>query len=335
MTMELPQNIPAFALLSALLVAVLMAGGEWLHARRTRRLAALAFGPGGKPRAWTMIAPAARVLAAAAGAWALATLLSYDNRTRARDLGNNTDRHLVVLLDVSPSMLLKDAGEGGAQTRNARAATVLKSVLDRLPGDQVRFTAIGFYTEARMLVKACRDRELLLHLATGTPFHITYEPGKTDVLGSVNQAGAMIKDFPRKSVTLLILSDGDSLPPTGLQPLPSSVERVIIAGVGDTARGSFIDGHQSRQDTANLGQLARRLGGDFHDANLRHLPNEALDAIANDEAGASKWRIDRRMAALLLLGVSSFVFALLPILLDAFGSAWRHRPAAIPTHLKS
>jgi Ca-activated chloride channel family protein len=334
--MELPQDIPAFALLSALLVAALMAGGEWLHARRTRRLAALAFGPGGKARrAWTKAVPLARVLAAGAGAWALVTLLSFDDRTRARELGNNTDRHLVVLLDVSPSMLLRDAGEGGAFTRNARAAAVLKSVLDRLPGDGVRFTAIGFYTEARMLVKACRDRELLLHMATGTPFHITYKPGKTDVLGSVNQAGAMVKDFPRKSVTLLVLSDGDSLPPGGLQPLPSSVERVIIAGVGDTARGSFIDGHQSRQDTANLGQLARRLGGDFHDANLRHLPDEALDAITDDEAGASKWRVDRRMAALLLLGFSASVFALLPLLLDAFGSAWRHRPLATPSPVKS
>lgn len=332
--MDIWQNTPTSALFSALIIAALMAGGEWLHARRIRRLAPLAFGPAGNPRAWTKAVPTLRVLAAGVGAWALVTLLSFDDRTRARDIGNNTDRHLVVLLDVSPSMLLKDAGEGGALTRNARAAVVLKSVLDRLPGDEVRFTAIGFYTEARMLVKACRDRELLLHLATGTPFHITYRPGKTDVLGSVNQAGAMLKDFPRKSVTLLVLSDGDSLPPTGLQPLPSSVERVVIAGVGDTARGTFIDGHQSRQDTANLGQLARRLGGDFYDTNLRHLPDEALSSIASDEAGTSKWRMDRRLVALFLLALSSFTLALLPLLLDSFGSAWRYGPAAPTSDVK-
>lgn len=330
-----PQDIPAFALLAALLIAVLTAGGEWLHARRTRRVAPLVFGPGGQPRAWTRGAPVLRVLAAAAAAWAVVTLLAYDDRTRARDTGNNVDRHFVVLFDVSPSMLLLDAGEGRSLTRNARAAEVLKSVLDRLPGDRVRFTAIGFYTEARMLVKACRDRELLLHLATGTPFHITYQPGKTDVLGSVNQAGAMIRDFPRKSVTLLVLSDGDSLPPTGLQPLPSSVDHVLVAGVGDTARGTFIDGHQSRQDTANLGQLARRLGGDFHDTNLRHLPDEALDAIAGNEAGASKWRADRRVIALLVLGLSAFLLALLPIALDALGSRWRPRLSAPPNPLES
>jgi hypothetical protein len=36
-----------------------------------------------------------------------------------------------------------DAGEGGAETRTARASAVLKSVLDRVPGDNVRFTAAG------------------------------------------------------------------------------------------------------------------------------------------------------------------------------------------------
>lgn len=328
-------HLPDFAIPAALLVAALTAGGEWLHARRIRRIAPLVFGPGGRPRGWTKAVPAARVLAAGAATWAVITLLSFDDRARSRDLGNNVDRHFVVLLDVSPSMLLKDAGEGRDQTRNARAAGVLKSVLDRLPGDRIRFTAIGFYTEARMLVEACRDRELLLHLATGTPFHITYEPGKTDVLGSINRAGEMIRGFPRKSVTLLMLSDGDSLPPTGLQPLPPSVEKLIIAGVGDTTRGTFIDGHQSRQDTANLGQLARRLGGDYHDANLRHLPDEVLSALTSDEAGASKWRVDRRVAALLLLGISSVIFVLLPILLDLFGSRWRYRPAATPPPLKS
>lgn len=323
-----PEQLPAIAMWAALAAAAVAAFGEWLHARRVARIGPLAFGPKGRPRLWTKAVPILRVAAIGAAAWSLVTLVSYDNRTRERELGNNINRHLVVLLDVSPSMLLKDAGDAGDMTRNARAAAILKSVIDRVPGDNIRFTAAGFYTEARMLVEECRDRELILHLAGGTPFHITYKPGKTDILGSINQTGELIKHLPRKSTTLLVLSDGDSLPPTGLKPLPSAVSRVIIAGVGDPARGSFIDGHQSRQDTANLSQLARRLGGTYYDANLRHIPSDALESLTSESPGAAKWRVDRRLAALILLGASTALLCLLPILLDLFGSPWRHRPAA-------
>ena len=330
--MELFDNLPALALGAACALAGLTAMGEWLHARRVRRISVLAFGPGGSPRGWTRVVPALRVAATAAAGWALVTLLAFDDRTRERQTGNNTESHLVVLFDVSPSMLLTDAGEGGARTRNQRAAEVLKSVIDRLPGDNIRFTAIGFYTEARLLVRECRDRELLLHMAGGTPFHITYKPGRTDVLGSINRAGEMIRDLPRKSAMLLVISDGDSLPPSGLKPLPSAVSHVVIAGVGDTARGSYIDGHQSRQDTANLSQLARRLGGDYFDANLRHLPGEALEGFAGDVAGSSKWRVDRRLAALILLVSSAVILCLIPPLLERFGSPRRksHLPKPSP-----
>jgi Ca-activated chloride channel family protein len=325
--MPTPEQLPSLALAAALVAAGLAALGEWLHGRRIRRIGPLAFGPAGRPRAWTRLVPLLRIASVAAIAWSLVTLVSFDNRTRQRELGNNVERHLVVMLDVSPSMLLRDAGETGDLTRNARAAEVLKSVLDRLPDEHVRMTAIGFYTEARMLVEKCRDRELVLHLAAGTPFHVTYKPGKTDILGSVNQVGKMIDELPRKSATLLVLSDGDSLPPSGLRPLPSCVAEVVVVGVGDPARGSFIDGHQSRQDTANLGQLARRLGGRYFDCNHRPLPREALDALTAENPAASKWRIDRRLAAVLLLVAGAGLLCLIPLLLDAFGSPWRHRPA--------
>src|SRR5690606_7174313 len=152
--------------------------------------------------------------------------------------------------------------------------------------------AAGFYTETRMMVSECRDRELILHLAGGTPFHITYKPGKTDLLASLNQVGALMKGWQRKSTTLLVISDGDSVPPVGLQPMPSAVAQVIFVGVGDPHRGTFIDGHVSRQDTANLSQLARRLHGRYYDGNTRHLPSDALTVLNTDESGAAKWRPD-------------------------------------------
>src|SRR5690606_1714126 len=55
--------------LAALAAAVLAACGELLHAPRVRAVARLAFGPSGRPRAWTLLAPFLRVAAAAALAW--------------------------------------------------------------------------------------------------------------------------------------------------------------------------------------------------------------------------------------------------------------------------
>lgn len=321
------ETIHTYAICAALAAAGLAAIGEWLHARRVARLSALAFGFSGRPRFWTRGVPVIRVLALAGVAWSLVTLLAYNNRSRDRDRSAMATRHLMVLLDVSPSMLLADAGDGGAETRNARAYKVLKSVLDRVPGDNVRFTAAGFYTEARLMVKECKDRELILHLTGGTPFHITYKPGKTDVLKSLNDAGVFMKDWNRKSTTLLVISDGDSVPPTGLKPMPSSVAEVIFAGVGDPGRGTFIDGHLSRQDTANLSQLSRRLGGKFYDCNNRHLPSEALQKLNSEDPGAAKWRTDRRLAALIILAASATVLCLLPLFLEGFGSPWRPRVA--------
>jgi Ca-activated chloride channel homolog len=297
-------EIHQLALWSAAAAAGLAALGEWLHARRVSRIGALAFGPRAKPRAWTRAVPLLRATALAAGAWALVTLIAYNGLVRDRNRGNNVTRHLMVLLDVSPSMLLTDAGEGGAETRNARASAVLKSVLDRVPGDNVRFSAAGFYTEARMMVHECRDRELILHLAGGTPFHITYKPAKTDILASVNQTGDFIKEWPRKSATLLILSDGGSMASTGLKPLPSAVGDVIVAGVGEASRGTFIDGHLSRQD--------------------------ALRRLNTEDPGAAKWRTDRRLAALIALASSAATLCLLPLLLEILGSPWRPRAASGP-----
>ena len=322
------ETIQTYALGAAILIAAVAAMGEWLHTRRIIRLGTLAFGPAGRPRRWTALAPVLRVVALAGIAWSLVTLTAFNNRGRERERHGNTTRHLMVLLDVSPSMFIGDAGESGKQRRAERAGDVLKSVLNRVPGDNIRFSAAGFYTEARMLVKECEDRELILHLTAGTPFHITYQPGKTDLLKSLNETGKMMKDWPRKSTTLLVISDGDSVPPKGLEAMPSAVAEVIIAGVGDPGRGTFLDGHMSRQDAANLSQLARRLGGNFHDCNMRHVPDERLRKLNEEPAGAAKWRSDVRLLALAVLAVSSATLCLLPVLLELLGSAWRPRPPA-------
>jgi Ca-activated chloride channel homolog len=63
------------------------------------------------------VAAPLRVAAAAAAAWALATLAGFDRQTRDHSGRAAGPRHLLVLLDVSPSMLLSDAGAAGTETR--------------------------------------------------------------------------------------------------------------------------------------------------------------------------------------------------------------------------
>lgn len=318
----------------AFAAGALAAVAEALHARRCRRLGRLAFGPENRPRAWTRLTPPLRVLALAGVAWALVTLIAFHGGSRARERAAAATRHLLVLLDVSPSMELKDAGDGGSQTRRERAAAVLKSALARTPGDQVRITMGCFYSDAMLLVKECVDRELIWNFADNLPLHMAFRPGKTDLIKSVNTGAEFVKDLPRKSTTALILTDGDTLPDAGLKPLPSAVAECVVVGLGDATRGMFIDGHLSRQDTATLSQLARRLGGQFHDGNRRQVPSDMLRRLSATDERSDRFQFNLRAVAIVVLAASAAILCLLPLLLEQFGSRWkpmRRRPAAIST----
>ncbi|HXJ60964.1 MAG TPA: vWA domain-containing protein [Verrucomicrobiae bacterium] len=327
------QSLEDYILLAswaALGVAALAALGEWLHARRMRRLGRLAFGPQNRPRSWVFFAAVLRVLALAAAAWSLVLLLAFEGSSRAREENVAATRHLLVLLDVSPSMQLEDAGENGHQTRATRAAALLRSVLNRAPSAEVKITMACFYTHAMQLVKECADREVIANFTENLPLHLAYRPGKTDLVKSLNQGGELAKDFPRKTTTVLVLTDGDTVPDQGLNPMPSAVSEVIIAGVGDAARGVYIDGHLSRQDSATLSQVARRLGGRYHNGNTKHIPSEWLLRLTASDRDADKTLINLRVLAVALLAISAALLCLLPVLLEYAGSPWKPitRPVA-------
>lgn len=311
--------------------AGLAALGEWLHARRVRRLAPLAFGPEAKPRAWTVLVPPARVLAFAGLVWSLVTLLAFEGSSRLQERNAAATRHLMVLLDVSPSMETADASESGTQTRRDRAAALLRSVLERANSEQTKVTMASFYSDAMLLVKECADREVIWNFADNLPLHMAYRPGKTSLLKSLNTAGAFVKDFPRKSVTFLVLTDGDTVPDSGLTPLPSSVADLLIVGVGSPTRGTFLDGHLSRQDHANLSQLARRLGGQYHDGNAKQVPTHLLRHLTAPDARTDQFQVSLRTLAIIALGTSAAWLCLLPLLLEYFGSAWKPIVNGAPT----
>src|SRR5688572_13505570 len=78
-------------LISAVVVFLLVALAEWLHVRRIRVAARLAFGPAGTARTWTRAVPWLRVASLTAFAWGVTTLLII--KLEAPDDASAKQRH--------------------------------------------------------------------------------------------------------------------------------------------------------------------------------------------------------------------------------------------------
>lgn len=308
-----------------LAVIALTALGEWWHVRRCRRLGRLVFGPAGQPRNWTKAAPGLRVAAMGALTWGFLTLLQIGPQSvrRAEFIPEGGFRHLIIALDASPSMFLDDAGADSKQTRAARASEVLQSLLQRIALDQVRISIVAFYTGAKPVVVDTSDMEVVNNCLNDLPLGVAFNVGKTELLEGVRAAAEIAKDWAPGSATLVIVSDGDTIPDNGMPELPRAIQRTLVVGVGDALAGKYIDGHQSRQDATTLRQLAARLHGDYFDANQKHLPSTALATLSKSLPLRDTRDHGMREAALICIGLGSAVLAFLPGALALAGSAWQ------------
>ncbi len=120
------------------------------------------------------------------------------------------------------------------------------------------------------------DPEVVANILDDLPLEHAFTPGKTNLYEGVKGAGEAGKTWPAKSATLLVVSDGDTLPAKEIPSLPAAFAGSLILGVGNPYHGLYIDGHSSRQDGDSLRQLALRLGGQYFDTNLRHVPSADL-----------------------------------------------------------
>lgn len=307
---------------AALLVLLLSALAEFLHARRVRVAARLAFGPEGQPRRWTVVAPCLRSLSLAAFAWGLA--VTWQLHQAAKD-GKPAEAaepaRLVFVADLSPSMYLKDAGPEGKVTRQQRMREEVEAVLMRVGGD-LRYGVVGFYTEARSVVMDARDPELVRNVFDGLPVQYVMKPGSTDLGAAINAAVKVVAPLPEKTVRLVIFTDGDTVPLQPILPRPKSVKDVLVLGVGDPRKGTFIAGHQSRQDAEVLASVARALRGAYYDVNEKHLPTDALgDLVRRTPPAKAGFSLAQLAVLAMLLG--SAALALLPVALQYFGTGWK------------
>jgi Ca-activated chloride channel family protein len=312
------------AALATCALVILASAAEALHAQRVRRAALLAFGPDRRPELWVHLAAPLRVLGLAGLCWGLLTLLYAPPKVhKANPLQDVDPRHLVLVLDASPSMYLKDAGPTKKQKRSERAAQVMQSFFERIPIELYRVSVLAFYTEAKAVVVDTSDLEVVRHILFELPMSYAFEAGGTNLFAGLEEAAKLAKPWKPGSATVVIVSDGDTVASTGMPKMPASVAHVLVVGIGDAKVGTFIDGHQSRQDVSTLRQVAVRLGGTYHNGNELHLATALLSEISQVRGKGILDRLTPREYALIACALGAFALAVLPYALHHAGTRWR------------
>jgi Ca-activated chloride channel family protein len=110
-----------------------------------------------------------------------------------------------------------------------------------------------------------------------------------------------------------------------IQPRPASVREVLVLGVGNPNKGTYIDGHQSRQETETLQRLATSLKGTYEDVNTKHLATESLGDLVVPLALPTKG-LNLAQLAVLAMVLGAIVNALIPLALEYFGTDWKVGP---------
>ena len=306
-------------------VVLIVIVAESIHLNRIRRVRHLTFGPTGQLSVWVYLASLIRVIGLGAATWGFASLL-FVVESQVHNSGKIEEheyKHLVLVVDVSPSMRLTDAGTEGKRTRRQRASDVLESMFNRIPMRQFKISVIAVYSEAKMLLEDSKDHEVVRHIMERMPLYHAFKPGKTNLISGVEQAAKLAKGWPPQSAFVIVLTDGDTLPAKGMPKMPASVGEVVVVGLGDPNSGTFIDGHLSRQDVNTLRQMANRLRGTYHNGNEKHLSSSLVEEFTktNETDEFRPW--GRREWSLYTAFLGSTLFAIIPVLLHYFGS--RHR----------
>ncbi|MCY2938824.1 MAG: VWA domain-containing protein [Planctomycetota bacterium] len=303
------------------MVGMLLA--EWLHGRRVARMAPLAFGAHRRWPVAAVVAPWIRITATGALSWGLATLLLLQPKAhRIGEIPEGDYRHLLLVLDVSPSMRLADAGQTGKLTRRGRAADLLQSFFERSPIELYKLTVVATYTDAKPVVIDTRDMEIVRNILNELPMEYAFKSGPTNLFSGLEEAAKISRPWKPGSTLVLVVSDGDSIPPTGMPRMPDSVSSVLVVGVGDPLAGKFIGGHQSRQDASSLRQLATRLRGEYHNGNEKHIGTSLITALTQVPSLSPWEKLGQREYALLAVALGAALLGLLPLFLHYLGSSW-------------
>ena len=309
-----------------LVIIIITAGvAEILHVYRIRKVNNLAFGPGGRSRSWTYFVPILSVISLAMFGWGLATLYNMEPKVfrDEHELSLREMNRILILYDVSPSMDLKDAGAKRDISRRRRTAELMDSILERIQTSQTLISIIAVYTEAKPVVIDAKDQAVIDNIFSDLPFKRAFRKGKTNLVSGFIKASEMAEKWPAESTTLIVFTDGDTIKESELPLLPSSINNVIIVGVGPTDAGTFIDGHFSRQDVSVLNMIGRHYGAVYHNGNKLQVPTETFNYLTKPIDPSEKIELSQRGLSILAVVAGAFIFAFIPIGLAVAGTSWR------------
>lgn len=330
-------NVETWGAMAAAAAILLAVTAELLHARRVARAAPLAFGPRRRALMFGVAGFAGFLRTAAAGAiaWGLTTLALLPPKAHKAEVIKDSEyRHLVMVLDVSKSMTIEDAGVGGKLKRSERAADLIQSFFERVAAEKYKTTLIAFTTEAKVVAHDTTDREVIRHVLTEIPLRHAFKAGETNIFSGLEEAAKVARPWPPGSAVLMVVTDGDTVPATGIPKMPPSIgSNVVFIGVGNPNVPKAVGSHMSRQDVSTLRQTATRLSGVYHDGNEKHLSTELVTRIDEQAAPKDQDKWTDREYALVAVGVGGGVLALLPVVLAIVGTGWHpgRRVRAVPS----
>lgn len=311
-------------LLVAAGVVLVATVAELLHYSRIRKLAVLAFGPQRGLQWLAVVAPVFRVGALGMAAWGLTVLLALPPAThRPGEIRDNDFRHLVLVLDVSRSMEVEDSGPNGKQKRAERASDLVQSFFERVKAERYKTSVVAFANEAKPVVVDTKDREVVRNILTELPMRHAFKPGDTNLFAGLEEGAKLARNWPPGSAVLMMVTDGDTIPATGMPKMPPSIgNNVVVVGVGNPSVGKSLGGHNTRQDVSTLRQLATRLSGTYHNGNDKHLTTELVSSIDEKAKpkGGDKWTL--RELALFFTAMGMGGYALIQLGLTLLGTGW-------------
>lgn len=314
-------------------VVILTLGAEALHMLRVRKLAPLAFGPQRRPALWASLTPVLRVLAVGLLSWGLISLLLVKPRTHnIEEVDVAKQRHMILLVDVSPSMRLTDAGPEKEQSRSLRSRDVIQSFFDRVPIRNYKLSVVAFYDKAIPVVVDTNDLEVVKNCMNELPMWFAFQGKDTNLFAGLEAAAEVARPWQPDSTILVVMSDGDTVASSGMPKMPKSIADVLVVGIGDPNSGKFLAGKNSRQDASTLRQVATRLSGEYHNGNSAHLSSKMIAKLTS-KTEKTKWEdLTRREYALMAIALGSLILALLPFALHYFGTSWHPGIAQVDRH---
>src|SRR4029077_6371620 len=106
-----------------------------------------------------------------------------------------------------------------------------------------KISVVAVYTEAKPVVVATKDLDVVHNILGDLPMHYAFSPGATNLFTGLDEAARVARPWRPGSTTLVIVSDGDTVPAVGMPKMPAAIAHVLVVGVGDPHAGKFIDGH--------------------------------------------------------------------------------------------